>query len=238
MSQTGARRHAARELAASAAAPALDPGDSRSTASIARMQPPDRTQRDNNPSFVWGEVRNAAGQTKTARVRTANGYSLTVASSLGILSTCWREPGRRASRRPACSSARTSSPHCLDPRRFASTDDRLRCLTHARLRRSRLRAAGLARERSPSVDPAEPASCAGRCSLAARATCWRVPRRRSSTAATACGCWATIRVRRPRGAHRRGTSRSCCTAGKAAPTRCTCCRSAAICSNSAATSFV
>ena len=43
-----------------------------------RVKPPDQAQRDNNPSFVWGEARNAAGQTKTARLRTANGYSLTV----------------------------------------------------------------------------------------------------------------------------------------------------------------
>ena len=51
-----------------------------------RLQPPDQTQRDNNPSFVWGEVRNANGQTRTARLKTANGYSLTVQSALGILS--------------------------------------------------------------------------------------------------------------------------------------------------------
>jgi short subunit dehydrogenase-like uncharacterized protein len=52
-----------------------------------RVKPPDQAQRDNNPSFVWGEVRNAAGQTKSARLRTANGYSLTVTSSLGILAS-------------------------------------------------------------------------------------------------------------------------------------------------------
>jgi short subunit dehydrogenase-like uncharacterized protein len=57
-----------------------------------RLKPPDRAQRENNPSFVWGEVRNAAGNTKTARLRTANGYSLTVASSLGILSTLLAQP--------------------------------------------------------------------------------------------------------------------------------------------------
>lgn len=50
-----------------------------------RVRPPDQTQRENNPSFVWGEVRNAAGEMKTARLRTANGYSLTVASSLAFL---------------------------------------------------------------------------------------------------------------------------------------------------------
>ncbi len=50
-----------------------------------RVTPPDRTHRENNPSYVWGEARNAAGEVKTARLRTANGYSLTVQSSLGIL---------------------------------------------------------------------------------------------------------------------------------------------------------
>lgn len=57
-----------------------------------RLEPPDRAQRENNPSFVWGEARNAAGKTKTARLRTANGYSLTVASSLGILGTLLAQP--------------------------------------------------------------------------------------------------------------------------------------------------
>lgn len=50
-----------------------------------RVRPPDQTRRDSNPSFVWGEARNAAGQTKVARLRTANGYSLTVLSSLAFL---------------------------------------------------------------------------------------------------------------------------------------------------------
>ncbi|MDY6945158.1 MAG: saccharopine dehydrogenase NADP-binding domain-containing protein [Pseudomonadota bacterium] len=47
--------------------------------------PPDKTQRENNPSYIWGEARNAAGEVKTARLRTANGYSLTVNSALAIL---------------------------------------------------------------------------------------------------------------------------------------------------------
>ena len=50
-----------------------------------RVHPPTQTQRDNNPGFVWGEASNAAGHTKTARLRTANGYSLTVSSSLAFL---------------------------------------------------------------------------------------------------------------------------------------------------------
>jgi len=50
-----------------------------------RVQSPTQAQRDNNPSFVWGEARNASGRVLTARMRTANGYTLTVQSSLGIL---------------------------------------------------------------------------------------------------------------------------------------------------------
>jgi len=50
-----------------------------------RVQPPSQAQRDNNPSFVWGEVRNASGKALTAKLRTLNGYALTVASSLGIM---------------------------------------------------------------------------------------------------------------------------------------------------------
>ncbi len=50
-----------------------------------RVQPPTQTQRDDNPSFVWGEARNAQGKIITARLRTANSYTLTVHAALGIL---------------------------------------------------------------------------------------------------------------------------------------------------------
>lgn len=49
------------------------------------LEPPTEAQRANNPSFVWGEARNASGKIITARMRTANSYTLTVNSSLGIL---------------------------------------------------------------------------------------------------------------------------------------------------------
>ena len=57
-----------------------------------RLKPPDQTQRDNNPGHVWGEVRNANGETRTARLKTANGYSLTVNASLGILTDVLARP--------------------------------------------------------------------------------------------------------------------------------------------------
>ncbi len=49
-----------------------------------RLKPPDDKQR-NRPSFIFAEVRNAAGNTFAVRFRTANGYALTVTSSLAIL---------------------------------------------------------------------------------------------------------------------------------------------------------
>lgn len=55
---------------------------------------PSRTQRDNNPTLLWAEVRNAKGEIRTARLKTANGYALTVNSSLGILSRLLDEPQR------------------------------------------------------------------------------------------------------------------------------------------------
>ena len=43
------------------------------------------SQQRSIPTFVWGEVRNAAAQTRSARVRTANGYALTVSGSLEVV---------------------------------------------------------------------------------------------------------------------------------------------------------
>lgn len=51
----------------------------------ARIQPPTQQQRDATPTLVWGEARNATGTIVSARVRTANGYSFTVASALAIV---------------------------------------------------------------------------------------------------------------------------------------------------------
>jgi short subunit dehydrogenase-like uncharacterized protein len=46
---------------------------------------PAADQRDTTPMHVWGEARNAKGTIRTARLRTANGYSVTVEASLGIV---------------------------------------------------------------------------------------------------------------------------------------------------------
>lgn len=65
-----------------------------------RLKPPDQTQRDNNPTYVWGEARNAAGVVKTGRLRVPNGYVLTVLSSLGILEQLLADPHRAGFKTP------------------------------------------------------------------------------------------------------------------------------------------
>src|SRR5690606_15027349 len=60
----------------------------------AKLRPSDQTQRESNPSFVWGEVRNEEGRVRTARLRTPNGYALTVQSALGIMERLLAEPQR------------------------------------------------------------------------------------------------------------------------------------------------
>jgi len=53
---------------------------------IARtVKGPDQKTRDQLPTYVWGEAINAKGQKRTARIRTANGYSLTISGSLAVV---------------------------------------------------------------------------------------------------------------------------------------------------------
>ncbi|HEY1078283.1 MAG TPA: saccharopine dehydrogenase NADP-binding domain-containing protein [Fontimonas sp.] len=46
---------------------------------------PDESTRDQLTTQVWGEAKNAKGETRTARIKTANGYSLTVTGSLAVV---------------------------------------------------------------------------------------------------------------------------------------------------------
>lgn len=50
----------------------------------ARVQGPPSEVRRRQVTWVWGEVENARGERCSARVRTANGYSVTVSAALGI----------------------------------------------------------------------------------------------------------------------------------------------------------
>jgi short subunit dehydrogenase-like uncharacterized protein len=74
-------------LAANLAAPLL-----RLPALRARLQAragaiagPDAAFRETSPTFVWGEARRSAGAVRTARVRTANGYDVTVHGALAVI---------------------------------------------------------------------------------------------------------------------------------------------------------
>jgi len=51
----------------------------------AKSKGPTAEQRASQSTYVWGEVTNARGEKKTARLRTANGYAITVTGALGIV---------------------------------------------------------------------------------------------------------------------------------------------------------
>ena len=50
-----------------------------------RVQGPSRDQRDSRSVHVWGEVRNAAGRVVSARMTTANGYTVTQLAPVAII---------------------------------------------------------------------------------------------------------------------------------------------------------
>lgn len=49
------------------------------------VQGPSEAKRQASPTYVWGEAINAQGDTRTARIKTANGYALTVTGALAIV---------------------------------------------------------------------------------------------------------------------------------------------------------
>ena len=50
-----------------------------------KVKGPSAAKRDSQPTFVWGEATNAQGDKRTARIKTANGYSLTVTGALAVV---------------------------------------------------------------------------------------------------------------------------------------------------------
>jgi short subunit dehydrogenase-like uncharacterized protein len=46
---------------------------------------PSEAQRAATATYIWGEVTNAGGQQHTARLTTANGYSVTVTGALAVV---------------------------------------------------------------------------------------------------------------------------------------------------------
>jgi short subunit dehydrogenase-like uncharacterized protein len=51
----------------------------------AAMTGPNAEARAKSPCYVWGEARNQAGIVRTARIRTANGYDVTIHGSLAVV---------------------------------------------------------------------------------------------------------------------------------------------------------
>jgi short subunit dehydrogenase-like uncharacterized protein len=49
-----------------------------------RVKGPDEQERATMPTFVWGQVRNAQGQSKTVRIKTANPYGFTIDSAVAV----------------------------------------------------------------------------------------------------------------------------------------------------------
>jgi short subunit dehydrogenase-like uncharacterized protein len=62
-------------------------------AQAGKTKGPDAAQREKMPTYVWGEAKNAKGDVKTARIRTANGYSLTVTGSLAVVQSLLARQG-------------------------------------------------------------------------------------------------------------------------------------------------
>lgn len=46
---------------------------------------PDAAARERSPTWVWGEAQAPSGEARTARIKVANGYEVTVHASLGVL---------------------------------------------------------------------------------------------------------------------------------------------------------
>jgi len=60
----------------------------------ARIPGPSADQRAKSRTYVWGEVVNARGTKKTARVETENGYDVTVSGSLAVVDELLRREAR------------------------------------------------------------------------------------------------------------------------------------------------
>jgi short subunit dehydrogenase-like uncharacterized protein len=64
---------------------------------IERTNPgPSDARREKTDTYVWGEVRNAAGREEKLALITPNGYDLTVTASVGIAEHLLRDPGNLA----------------------------------------------------------------------------------------------------------------------------------------------
>ena len=62
---------------------------------------PDAALRERTPTYIWGEVRAADGTVRTARIMTANGYTVTVHASLAVVTALLAGGVAAGSRTPA-----------------------------------------------------------------------------------------------------------------------------------------
>jgi short subunit dehydrogenase-like uncharacterized protein len=62
---------------------------------------PDEQLRERTPVLLWGEARNAAGRTVVGRMRVANGYTVTVHASLGLVDRVIAAPPSGGFRTPS-----------------------------------------------------------------------------------------------------------------------------------------
>jgi len=60
-------------------------------AAAAKARGPSARDRDQQSTYVWGEVTNAKGEKRTARIRTANGYAVTVTGALAVIDHLLRD---------------------------------------------------------------------------------------------------------------------------------------------------
>lgn len=67
----------------------------------AKMQGPNQAARQQLMTWVWGEAVNANGKREVARVKTANGYELTVTGSLAVVDYLMKKPGIVGYKTPA-----------------------------------------------------------------------------------------------------------------------------------------
>jgi short subunit dehydrogenase-like uncharacterized protein len=62
---------------------------------------PSSLERARTPTWVWGEVRNAAGAVRTGRLRTENGYDVTVSGALAVARAVLEQPRAGGAYTPA-----------------------------------------------------------------------------------------------------------------------------------------
>lgn len=66
-----------------------------------KVKGPDESKRNSLKTYVWGEVRNKNGDVKTVKIKTANGYALTITGSLTVVDYLINHPDNQGYTTPA-----------------------------------------------------------------------------------------------------------------------------------------